>query len=154
VPGPWHERLPHFRADLVPSAGDELQSEYFVARADAPAALAALQGIAARVAPVLHIAEIRTIAADELWLSPAYGRDTVGFHFTWVSDAAAVLPVVSLVEEVLLPLGARPHWGKVWRADPATVLARYPRAADFAALRQRLDPAGKFANAYTTALFG
>jgi len=154
VPGPWHERLPHFRPDLVPSAGDELQSEYFVARADAPAALAALQGIGARVAAVLHTAEIRTIAADEMWLSPAYGRDSVGFHFTWISDAAAVLPVVSLVEEVLLPLGARPHWGKVWRADPATVVARYPRAADFAALRQRLDPTGKFANAYTTALFG
>lgn len=154
VPGPWHERLPHFRPDLVPSAGDELQSEYFVARADAPAALAALRGIAARVAPVLHIAEIRTIAADELWLSPAYGRDSVGFHFTWIRDAAAVLPVVDLVEEVLLPLGARPHWGKVWRADPASVVARYPRAGDFAALRQRLDPTGTFANAYTTALFG
>jgi len=70
VPGPWHERLPHFRPDLVPSAGDELQSEYFVARADAPAALDALRSIADRVAPVLHIAEIRTIAADELWLSP------------------------------------------------------------------------------------
>ncbi|MBX6751021.1 MAG: FAD-binding protein [Micromonosporaceae bacterium] len=154
VPGPWHERLPHFRPDLVPSAGDELQSEYFVARADAPAALAALRGIAARVAPVLHIAEIRTIAADELWLSPAYGRDSVGFHFTWIRDAAAVLPVVDLIEEVLLPLGARPHWGKVWRADPASVVARYPRAGDFAALRQRLDPTGTFANAYTTALFG
>jgi xylitol oxidase len=154
VPGPWHERLPHFRPDLVPSAGDELQSEYFVARADAPAALDALRSIADRVAPVLHIAEIRTIAADELWLSPAYGRDSVGFHFTWISDAAAVLPVVGLVEEVLLPLGARPHWGKVWRADPASVVARYPRAADFAALRRRLDPTGKFANAYTIALFG
>jgi xylitol oxidase len=154
VPGPWHERLPHFRPDLVPSAGDELQSEYFVARTDAPAALAALRGIAAQVAPVLHIAEIRTIAADDLWLSPAYGRDSVGFHFTWIRDAAAVLPVVDLVEQALLPLGARPHWGKVWRADPAAVVARYPRAGDFAALRRRLDPIGKFANAYTIALFG
>lgn len=154
VPGPWHERLPHFRADLVPSAGDELQSEYFVARTDASAALAALRGIGDRIAPVLHIAEIRTIAADELWLSPAYGRDTVGFHFTWIRDPEAVLPVVRLVEEALLPLDARPHWGKVWLADPASVVARYPRAGDFAALRRRLDPAGKFANAYTTALFG
>ena len=154
LPGAWHERLPHFKADLVPSAGDELQSEFFVARAAAPAALSALRGAAARVAPVLRIAELRTIAADDLWLSPSYGRDSVGFHFTWHRDMAAVLPVVSLVEEVLLPLGARPHWGKVTTVDPAEMLARYPRAADFATLRRRLDPTGTFANAYTTAPFG
>jgi len=153
VPGPWHERLPHFRADLVPSAGDELQSEFFVARADAPAALAAMRGIADRVVPVLHIAELRTIAGDALWLSPAYDRDSVGFHFTWIRDVERVLPVVSLVESVLLPLGARPHWGKVTTVPPTEILSRYPRAADFAALRRRLDPTGTFANPYTTALF-
>lgn len=152
VPGPWHERLPHFRPDLVPSAGDELQSEFFVPRPAAPAALAELRAIADRVAPVLHIAEVRTIAADELWLSPAYGRDSVGFHFTWIRDLDRVLPVVRLVESALMPLDARPHWGKVWTVDPATVLARYPRADDFVALRRRLDPQDTFANPYTTAL--
>lgn len=152
MPGPWHERLPHFRPDLVPSAGDELQSEYFVPRAAAPAALAGLRAIADRVAPVLHIAELRTIAADELWLSPTYGRDSVGFHFTWIRDLDRVRPVVGLVESVLLPLDARPHWGKVWTADPATVRRRYPRAEDFVALRRRLDPQEKFANGYLTAL--
>jgi xylitol oxidase len=153
VPGPWHERLTHFRADVVPSAGEELQSEFFVARPAAPAALAELRALADRVAPVLQIAEIRTIAGDSLWLSPAYGRDSVGFHFTWIRELDRVLPVVGLVESALLPLGARPHWGKVCTADPASMLSRYPRADDFVALRRRLDPTGKFANDYTTALF-
>ncbi len=153
-PGPWHERLTHFRADHTPSAGDELQSEFFVARSDAPAALEALRGIAAKIAPVLHISELRTIRADDLWLSPAYGRDTVAFHFTWIRDEASVLPVVSLVEEALLPLGARPHWGKVSTVDAAERRARYPRAADFRALVDELDPDRTFGNAFTTALFG
>ena len=152
VPGPWHARLPHFRADHVPSAGHELQSEFFVARAQAPAALEALRGIASRLAPVLQISELRTIQGDELWLSPAHGRDSVGFHFTWVKDMAAVRPVVAAVEEVLLPLGARPHWGKVCTVDAAEVARRYPRIDDFAALVRRYDPDGTFANAYTTAL--
>jgi alditol oxidase len=154
VPGPWHERLPHFRADVVPSVGDELQSEFFVPRAAAPSALAQLRGLADRVAPVLQTSELRTIAADRLWLSPAHGRDSVGFHFTWIRDLERVLPVVALVEAALLPLGARPHWGKVYTVDPAAVLAGYSHAGDFAALRRRLDPAGRFANPYTTALFG
>jgi xylitol oxidase len=153
-PGAWHERLPHFRADHVPSVGNELQSEFFVDRAEAPAALDALRGIAHIVGPVLHISELRTIRGDELWLSPAYGRDSVGFHFTWIRDVAAVLPVVAEVEKALLPLGARPHWGKVCTVDTAEIRARYPRAADFTALVRRLDPEGKFANRYTTTLFG
>jgi xylitol oxidase len=153
-PGPWHERLPHFRGDHTPSAGAELQSEYFVDRSDAPAALEALRGIGHRIAPVLHISELRTIKSDEMWLSPAYGRESVGFHFTWIRDPTAVLPVVSLVEGVLLPLRARPHWGKVYTVDAAEVVSRYPRAADFAELVHRVDPAGKFANASSTELLG
>ncbi|MBO0868737.1 MAG: FAD-binding protein [Micromonosporaceae bacterium] len=154
VPGPWHERLPHFRPDLVPSAGDELQSEFFVARQAAPGALDALRGIGDQLTPVLLTCELRTIKGDQLWLSPAYGRDTVAFHFTWIRDMPAVRPVVAQVEKALIPLGARPHWGKVTNVDPAEVLSRYPRGADFAALRRRYDPESKFANAYTAALFG
>jgi xylitol oxidase len=153
VPGPWHERLPHFRPDLVPSMGDELQSEFFVPRWAAPAALSALRTLGSAITPVLHIAEIRTIKGDDMWLSPAYGRDSVGFHFTWIRDVSAVAPVVSLVEKALVPLEARPHWGKVTTLAPAQIMAGYPRAADFAALRARLDPAAKFANALTSALF-
>ncbi|MGW7088207.1 FAD-binding protein [Streptomyces sp. NPDC054871] len=148
VPGPWHERLPHFRAEFTPSSGAELQSEYLLPREHAVAALHALAAIGDEVAPVLQVCETRTVAADAQWLSPAHGRDTVAFHFTWVPDAAAVLPVIALVEERLAQFGPRPHWGKVFAADPAELGVRYPHAVDFAALAQRLDPQGKFRNAF------
>ena len=98
-PGPWHERLPHFRLEFTPSAGDELQSEFLVPREHAVAALAAVDGIRDRIAPVLQISEIRSVAADDLWLSPSYRRETIGIHFTWIPDTAAVLPVAAAVEE-------------------------------------------------------
>ncbi len=145
-PGPWHERLPHFRPEFTPSAGEELQSEYLVARQDAPAALAALAALAAELAPVTQVSEVRTVAADDLWLSPAYQRASAAFHFTWVPDSAAVLPAVAKVEAALAPLAARPHWGKVFGYDPGTVAGRYPRMADFRHLAAELDPHGKFGN--------
>ncbi|MFC7328306.1 FAD-binding protein [Marinactinospora rubrisoli] len=148
VPGPWHERLPHFRSGFVPSSGEELQSEFFVARRHARAAVRALYGIRDRVSPVLHVSEIRTVAADELWLSPAYRQDVVAFHFTWTRDDAAVRPVIALVEEALAGLGARPHWAKLFATPPATLAERYPRFADFQALAREFDPAGKFRNAF------
>lgn len=153
VPGPWYERLPHFRPEFTPSAGDELQSEFFLARDAAPAAFSALRGLSDLLAPVLHISEVRTIASDALWLSPAHGRDSVAFHFTWIGDAAAVDPVLAAVEERLLPLGARPHWGKVFRTAPAHVTGLYDRAEDFRALMLELDPAGKFRNPFMEACF-
>ena len=114
VPGPWFERLPHFRPEFTPSAGDELQSEYLLPAEHAVPALHALNQISDRLAPVLRICEIRAIAADELWLSPCYRRDSVAFHFTWIPDTAAVLPVVTLMEQRLAPFHPRPHWGKVF----------------------------------------
>ncbi|MDQ7907368.1 FAD-binding protein [Phytohabitans sp. ZYX-F-186] len=146
VPGPWHARLPHFRLEFTPSSGEELQTEYFVARADAVAALEALDTVRDRIAPVLQICEIRTIAADRLWLSPAYGRDSVAFHFTWIKDAAAVAPAVAAIEERLAPFGARPHWGKVFAMAPEVVAERYPRLRDAAALARAHDPRGAFRN--------
>ncbi|WP_344972813.1 D-arabinono-1,4-lactone oxidase [Salinactinospora qingdaonensis] len=150
--GPWHERLPHFRPDLTPSAGDELQSEFYLPREAAPAAFAALREIGHRVAPLLHIAEVRTVCADDLWLSPAYGRDSVTFHFTWRKEPEAVLPVLAAVEECLLPLGARPHWGKLTTVPTAKAAAGYERAGDFARLVRTFDPAGKFRNPFTEAV--
>lgn len=146
VPGPWHARLPHFRLEFTPSSGEELQTEYFVAREDAVAALDALDGVRDRIAPVLQICEIRTIAADRLWLSPAYARDSVAFHFTWIKDAAAVAPAVAAIEERLAPFGARPHWGKVFAMAPEVVAERYPRLRDAAALARARDPRGVFRN--------
>ncbi|MFD5448946.1 FAD-binding protein [Streptomyces sp. NPDC127100] len=148
VAGPWHERLPHFRAEFVPSSGDELQSEYLMAREHAVDALRALDSIRDGVAPVLQTCEVRTVAADEQWLGPAYGRDTVAVHFTWVADTEAVLPVVRRVEAALDAFGARPHWGKVFTTPAAVLRARYPRLGDFGALVADLDPRGKFTNAF------
>jgi len=146
VPGPWHERLPHFRLGHTPSSGDELQSEYLLPREQAVRALAALDPIASQIAPVLQIMEIRTIAADDLWLSPCYQRDSAGFHFTWRPDTEAVTPVLAAIEERLAPFGARPHWGKLFLARPASL---YPRLPDFAHLLTRYDPQGTFRNEFT-----
>ncbi|MGC4815136.1 FAD-binding protein [Micromonospora sp. DT228] len=146
-PGPWHERLPHFKLGFTPSSGDELQSEYHVPRTAAADVLAALDEVAHLIAPVLLVCELRTVAADELWLSPNYRRDSFVVHFTWIDDTAAVLPVVAAVEARLAPFAPRPHWGKVFVTDPAELADRYPRHGDFAALLPHLDPTGKFRTA-------
>lgn len=148
VAGPWFERLPHFRLEFTPSAGAELQTEYMVPRSLAREALEAVRRVSTVVAPVLQISEIRTVAADGLWLSPCEGRDTVCIHFTWIDDAEAVAPAVLEVERVLSPYDARPHWGKVFRTSPDVVRSLYPRLGDFEALRARLDPGGVFANEF------
>jgi xylitol oxidase len=153
VTGPWHERLPHFRLEFTPGAGAELQSEYLVPRSGAPGALRALCRIAGRLAPVVQISEIRTVARDELWLSPAYQRDSAGFHFTWIRDYPAVAPVIAEVEDVLGPYAARPHWGKLFGTSPGAVRALYERADDFRALMRHYDPAGKFRNDFLDRYF-
>ncbi|MEU0092324.1 D-arabinono-1,4-lactone oxidase [Kribbella sp. NPDC006257] len=148
VRGPWNERLPHFRLEFTPSNGEELQSEYFVPRQRAAEAFAELRALGKQMAPLIQVSEIRTIAADELWLSPSQGRDTVALHFTWIRDEEAVRPVLEQIEEKLLPLGARPHWGKVFAADAGVLRDSYPKVPDFAALTTKYDPAGKFRNEY------
>lgn len=150
VPGPWHERLPHFRAEFTPSSGAELQSEYLLPRPDAANALRALDAIRADIAPLLQVCEVRTVAADRQWLSPAHGRDTVALHFTWIDDTEAVLPVVRRVEEALEPFDPRPHWGKVFTVPSDVLRGRYPRLDDFRALADTMDPARKFANAFVS----
>lgn len=146
--GRWHERLTHFRADFTPSAGDELQSEYLVPRDQAVAALAALDGLAARIAPVLLTCELRTVAADGHWLSPCYGRDTAGFHFTWRKDPEAVAALLPDIEDRLAPFGPRPHWGKLSTIPPDRIRASYPRMAEFGRLMRSYDPDGKFRNPF------
>jgi len=153
-PGPWFERLPHFKPEFTPSAGDELQTEYLLPAGQAVPALHALQQVSEHIAAVLQICEIRTVAADELWLSPAYRQDSVAFHFTWRPGTAAVLPVVSLLERQLAPFGPRPHWGKVFTTSAADLHVRYDRLPDFLDLARHYDPAGKFRNAYTARCLG
>jgi len=154
VPGPWHARLPHFRMEFTPSTGAELQSEYMVSRDRALEAIDAVARVREKIAPVLQVNEIRTVAADDLWLSMNYQRDSLGLHFTWIADTAAVLPAVAALEESLASLDARPHWGKVFTMDPATIRSRYERFADFAELVKRYDPTGTFRNAWLDDLLG
>jgi len=146
VAGAWSERLPHFRSGYTPSSGEELQSEFFVARGNAVAAIEAVRGLADAIVPHLLISELRTIAADTLWLSPDEGRDTFALHFTWRRRPAEVQAVVAEIETALAPLGARPHWGKVFTAEAAAIAPLYPRMADFRALRDRRDPERLFVN--------
>jgi xylitol oxidase len=157
LPGAWHERLPHFRAGFTPSRGEELQSEYFVPRAHAAAACRALRALADRIAPLLQVSEIRTVAADDLWLSPAFDGDVTALHFTWQPDEPAVRAVLPVIEAALRPFGARPHWGKLFTTDADELGRLYPRMADFRALVRRWDPRGAFRNDFldrTVAAFG
>lgn len=145
-PGAWSDRLPHFLMGFTPSNGDEIQSEFIVARRHAVAAVEALRAIAAELRPLVQVTELRTIAADRLWMSPQYLQDSLAIHFTWISDQAEVERVLVDVEAALAPFEPRPHWGKVFLAGAATIGTRYERLSDFAALAQRLDPRGAFRN--------
>jgi len=151
APGPWHLRLPHFKLEFTPSNGNELQSEYFVARADGPAALRALHAVQDRFAPHLMVGELRTVAADTLWLSSAYEQDCLAFHFTWQPDWPAVQHVLPVIEAALSPFGVRPHWGKLFTMPKAEIATRWSRIDDFRALAGRYDPAGKFRNDFLDA---
>ncbi len=148
VPGPWWDRLPHFRMGFTPSVGDELQSEYLLPRSEARAGIEAIRTLGPALRPLVQVCELRTVAADRLWMSPQHGQPTLGVHFTWVPNEAAVRRALAELEEALLPLGARPHSGKVFLAGAATLAPRYERLGDFLALAERLDPRGAFRNAW------
>jgi len=154
VAGPWYERLPHFRIGFQPSSGAELQSEYLVPMTRAPEALTALRGLADDIAEVLLVAEIRAVAADELWLSGAYGTELCALHFTWQQRPADVAALLPRMEEALLPLGTRPHWGKLFAAQATELAPLYPRWDDFAALLERHDPDRRLTNAWTARCLG
>lgn len=150
IPGRWFERLPHFTPDVPPSSsGAELQSEYYVARADGPAALRELWQVGAAVRDALQICELRTVAADGLWLSPAGERGMLGIHFTWGPNEDAAAIACREVEQALQPFSPIPHWGKVSTLAAEVVSARYPRMDDARALARRLDPDNAFGNAFT-----
>jgi xylitol oxidase len=146
VPGRWSDRLPHFRMGFTPSSGAELQSEYLVPRRHAATAIRAVHALAGLVRPLLQVSELRTVAADRLWMSPQYGQDTVAIHFTWHPDPDGVRRALVELEAALAPCQARPHWGKVFLADAATIAPLYERVDDFRRLVERLDPRGAFRN--------
>lgn len=148
VPGPWHERLPHFKMGFTPSSGKELQAEYFVPFSDAVAALKAINKLGDKWINDLFISEVRTIAADDLWMSTAYKRPSVAIHFTWKQHTESVMKLLPLIEQQLAPFGARPHWGKLFTIPAAQLKARYERYADFQQLLRQFDPQGKFRNEF------
>lgn len=148
VPGPWYDRLPHFKMGFTPSSGKELQSEFFIPREKALDAILALEKIGEKFKPQLMITEIRTIAADELWMSPCYHQDCVAIHFTWEQNPKEVGELIKIIEKELEPFVYRPHWGKVFTIAPANLHSRYPKYSEFITLAKQLDPMGKFKNDY------
>ena len=148
VSGPWYERLPHFRMGFTPSAGKELQSEYFVPRQHAVEAILAVERLRDQVSPHLMISEIRAIAADHLWMSPCYEQSCVTIHFTWKQDWTAVSKLLPVIERELAPFHARPHWGKLFTTAPKELKSIYKKLPDFIQLSQTYDPQGKFRNQF------
>lgn len=146
TPGPYYTRLPHFRPEFLPSSGEEIQSEYMIGREHLAAALAAVMPLSARIRPLLHVSEIRTAAAEELWLSPAYRRDSACLHFTWKRRPQEVRALLPEIEAALAPFAPRPHWGKVFTLAADAVREQYPRLDAFADLVARADPHGTFRN--------
>ena len=150
--GDWHDRLSHFKLEFTPSVGEEIQTEFFVDRKDASAAIEAVSQLGAEITPLLWITELRTIAADNLWLSGAFERDTLAIHFTWKKEDA-IYPVIEKVEAALRPFSYRPHWGKVFTADAQYLKSVYPKINEFKALVEALDPTSKFENSFTRSIF-
>lgn len=148
VAGLWSDRLPHFRMGFMPSSGRELQSEFLVPRRHGAEAIRALRSLSETIRPALQVSEIRTVAADELWMSPQYGQDTIGFHFTWRPERNQVERVLTEVEAALGQFHARPHWGKVFLADASVIGPLYERLPDFVRLADRLDPRRAFRNSW------
>ena len=155
IPGPWYERLPHFKMNFTPSSGAELQTEYFVPRDKGHEAIAAVEQLRDQITPHLFITEFRTIAADQLWMSPAHKRDSMAIHFTWKPQWPEVKKILPQIEEKLAPFGARPHWAKLFTMKPAVLQGQYSRLNDYRGLVKRYDPNGRFRNDFLdTNVFG
>lgn len=148
VSGAWFERLPHFRLEFTPSSGEELQSEYILPRRHALEAFHVVDRMRDHIYPLLLISEIRTIAADDLWMSTGYKQDSVAIHFTWKKDWEAVQQVLPVIEDQLAQFDARPHWGKLFTMPPEHLQSLYEKLPDFRGLLEHYDPDGKFRNAF------
>lgn len=148
VPGPWFERLPHFKMGFTPSTGKELQAEYFVPLEHGYEAMMAVEKLHEKISPHLFISEIRTIAADDQWMSPCYKTDCVSLHTTWKQEWDTVIKLLPLVEEQLAPFNPKPHWAKLFTIAPSIVQSRIEKLNDFKAFAKEHDPNGKFRNEF------
>lgn len=131
-----------------------VESEYALPRTELTTVLRELRAMIPKLAdPVMFPLEIRVAAADDVWLSTAYGRDSayiaihqyVGMPYRRYFD---------LFESIMADVGGRPHWGKLHSLDATKLATLYPRFDDFQAVRAAVDPAGRFANAYTARVIG
>lgn len=104
------------------------------------AAIEAMRGLSSVITPLLLVSEVRTVAADDLWLSANYGRDGIALHFIWKPEQQAVEQVLLLMEAALAPFQARPHWGKLFQ------LGAVPKFSEFRDLAERMDPQHTFRN--------
>ena len=145
-PGPWSDRIPHFRMGFTPSSGKDIQSECLLPRRHAVEAFAAVRGLSSRIQPLLSVTEIRTVAADQLLRSMNYREDSLALHFAWKREQDAVERITAEIEEVLAPSICAPYWGKLFTGTRR----RSPRStsgmATSCALQERLDPRGAFCN--------
>ncbi len=148
VVGPWHERLPHFKMGFTPSSGEELQTEYYVPRRLARAAIEAIWSVQAQIAPLLQISEIRSIAADRIWMSPCFGESAIAFHFTWRKDVAGVGNLLPMLDNLFGEFEGKPHWGKLFHMNSDRLSSVFPRIAEFARAVHSVDPSRKFSNAF------
>ena len=146
VAGAWHDRLPHFKMGFTPSSGEELQSEYFLPDEHAVDAIMAVQKLSDKISPYLLISEIRSIAADDLWLSPCYKQNCTAIHFTWKQNWPAVQKLLPLIEETLQAYNAKPHWGKLFFMTGVQLQNRYEKMGAFKSLLKEYDTKGKFRN--------
>ena len=148
VAGPWYERMPHFKMGFKPSAGKELQSEFFVPIENAYEAITAVEKLHEKISPHLFITEIRTIQADQFWMSPCYKKTCVAIHFTWKQETESVMGLIPLIEEQLAPFNVKPHWAKLFTVSPPVLQSRYEKLNDFKQLVNQYDPKGKFRNEF------
>ena len=146
VPGPWYERMPHFKMGFTPSSGKELQTEYFVPHQHGLEAILAIQQLGKQIGPHLLISEIRTIAADNLMMSPCYQQDSVTLHFTWKPEWDAVSKLLPVIEQTLAPFKAKPHWGKLFTMSSQQLASLYPHLPQFKKMMTAYDSNGKFRN--------
>jgi L-gulono-1,4-lactone dehydrogenase len=131
-----------------------VESEYAVPRESVLDVLTELRAGVGRLAhPVMFPVEVRVAAADDIWLSTAYGRDSayVAIH-QYVGLPYA--DYFRLFESIAASVGGRPHWGKMHTRDAAYLGQVYPRFADFLRVRDAVDPERRFANPYLTQVFG
>ena len=148
IPGPWYERLPHFKMNFTPSSGRELQTEYFVPREHGYHAILAVEKLRDQITPHLFVTELRTIAADNLWMSTAYKRDSLAIHFTWKPEWDAVKQILPKIEAQLEPFAPRPHWAKLFTLPPSRLQVQYAKLGEFKSMLQQHDPGGKFRNQF------